>query len=209
MKKEWMELVTKYTADKELIDKYYDIIEKEYNSSDRHYHNLRHIKLMLSEAKKLEKKFDDFNSICFAIWFHDIVYNHLKSNNEEKSAECAIEFLTKIKYEKYKIKKVNELILRTKDHTIQNGNEDFDTKVFLDLDLLILGTNRDSYIEYTKNIRKEYTDIPDGVYKEARKKFLTNLLNSKIIYKNKKFQQIFEKPAKENIKFELEKLLSN
>jgi len=163
---------------------------------------------MLSEAIKFENRIDDYNSICFAIWFHDIVYDPQRRDNEERSAECIKEFLVKIKYEKKRISKVQELILRTKDHSIQNGNENYDMKDFLDLDLLILGMEREQYVKYAKNIRKEYNFVPDDVYNEERKKILNQYINSHFIYKTKTFRDLYEKQARNNIKFEIHSILS-
>lgn len=203
------ELLSKHSNDSELTHNFFKVIQGKYSSTNRHYHNLDHISLMLSEAKKFENKINDYDSLCFATWFHDIIYNPLKGDNEERSAECAKKFLDKIKYEEKRIRKVQELILRTKDHTIQNGNENYDMKIFLDLDLLILGIEREQYIKYANNIRKEYNFVPDDIYNKERKKILIQYLNSQFIYKTKKFRDLYEKQARNNIKFEIDNLLSN
>ena len=163
---------------------------------------------MLSEAKRFESRINDYDSVCYAIWFHDIIYNPLRGDNEERSAECAKEFLDNIKYEKKRIRKVEELILRTKDHTIPKGNENYDMKVFLDLDLLILGMEREQYVKYANNIRKEYNFVPEDIYNKERKKILNQYLNSQFIYKTKKFRDLYEKQARNNIKFEIDNILS-
>jgi predicted metal-dependent HD superfamily phosphohydrolase len=154
-KKKWIKLTSKFTNDLKLIDHYFETIERKYRTYNRYYHNLEHINLMLSKVTKFENRINDYDSVIFAIWFHDIIYDPLKRDNEERSAEFAKEFLIKIKYEKNRIHKVQELILRTKDHTIRNSNDNFDIKVFLDLDLLIMGMKRKHYVKYAKNIRKE------------------------------------------------------
>ena len=98
VKSSWNDLVSQFSNDLNLIDNYYEIIEKKYKSSNRYYHNLDHINLMLSEIDTLENRIEDYNSVLFAIWFHDIIYDPLNADNEERSAECAKEFLIKIKY---------------------------------------------------------------------------------------------------------------
>lgn len=208
MKSKWKDLVSKYSNDLDLIENLYEIIEKRYGSFNRHYHNLDHINLMLSEVKRFKNRIDDFDSVLFAIWFHDIIYDPLKRDNEERSAEYAREFLVKINYEKNRIHKIEKLILRTKDHTFQDGNENYDFKVFLDLDLLILGIEREQYVKYAKDIRKEYGFVADDVYNKERKKILKQYLNSQLIYKTKKFRDLYEKQARNNIKFEIDIILS-
>ncbi|MEJ2294263.1 MAG: hypothetical protein P8Y23_05790 [Candidatus Lokiarchaeota archaeon] len=208
MKSLWKDLVLKYSNDLDFIEKLYKIIEKRYDSSNRHYHNLTHINLMLSEVKRFENRIDDYDSVLFAIWFHDIIYDPLKGDNEERSAECARKFLVKINYEKNRIRKIEELILRTKDHTIQNCNENYDLNLFLDLDLLILGMEREQYVKYAKNVKKEYHFVPDDIYNKEREKILNQYLNSQFIYKTKKFRDLYEKQARNNIKYEIDNNLS-
>ncbi|MFW9972282.1 MAG: hypothetical protein ACFFDF_19005 [Candidatus Odinarchaeota archaeon] len=223
MKSLWKDLVSKYSNDLDFIEKLYKIIEKRYISSNRAYHNLDHINLLLSEVKRFKNRIDDYDSVLFAIWFHDIIYNPQRENNEERSAKYAKRFLVKINYEKTRIQKVQDLIekldgewirkgekefiLRTKDHSIRNGTEDKDIKLFLDLDLLILGMKREEFIKYAKNIRKEYEFVPDDIYNKERKKILNKYLNSQFIYKTKKFRELYEKQARRNIKFEIDNLL--
>ena len=208
MKRLWKDLVSKYSHDTDLIENFYEIIEKRYNSSNRHHHNLDHINLMLTEVKRFKNKINDYDSVCLAIWFHDIIYDPQREDNEERSAKCTKEFLVKVNYEKSRIHKVQEFIFRTKDHTIQKGTEDYDIKVFLDLDLLILGMKREEFVKYAKSIRKEYNFISDDIYNKERKKILNLYLNSQFIFKTKKFRNLFEKQARKNIKFEIDSLLS-
>ena len=67
---------------------------------------------------------------------------------------------------------------------------------------------RSKYLNYAKNIRKEYAFVPDYVYKKERTKILKMYLNSQYIYKTKKFRDSFEKKARDNIKFEISNILS-
>ena len=48
---------------------------------------------MLSEAENFRTVFDDFDSIRFSAWFHDIIYEANRSDNEERSADMAETFL--------------------------------------------------------------------------------------------------------------------
>jgi len=67
-----------------------EVIEK-YTEPHRSYHNLSHIYSLLMMAEE----YYDFieNPILFelSIWFHDLIYDPSRNDNEEKSAERAIE----------------------------------------------------------------------------------------------------------------------
>ena len=155
LRDEWNKLVSKYTNNKILIHNTFNEVEICYNSSDRYYHNLSHIKFMLSEAENFRTESDDFNSIRFSAWFHYIIYEVNRSDNEERSADMAKAFLIKINYDKIKILNIKNLIRKTKNHQNTKSTDLFDILIFLDLDLLILGTQRDIYDKYAENVRKE------------------------------------------------------
>ena len=198
----WKKLVSKYSDNEILINDTLNLIRKCYNTSNRYYHNLDHIKNMLSEVKKFKTMINNYNSVLFAIWFHDVIYDAKKSDNEEKSSELAEEFLENINYDKEKIKKIKNLILKTKNHSNFNSNEDFDTKLFLDLDLLILGANNEMYRKYAEKIRKEYSFVPHKIYNIERIRVLENFLSQEYTFRTKRVREIYEKMAKYNIKSE-------
>ena len=206
LKAEWINLVSKFSDDERQIKDTFELIVQFYSSSSRYYHNLNHIGDMLTEGKKLFGMIDDYDSILFSIWFHDIIYDAKRSDNEEKSSEFAGEFLQNINYDVEKIEKVKNLILKTKNHSNIEINEGYDTKVFIDLDLLILGANDEIYRTYAENIRKEYSFVPEKIYFFERIKILENFLSQEHIFKTEKFQKQFEKKARKNIKSEINSL---
>jgi len=207
LSKEWYELASKYTSDNNLISQYYSEIEKKYSSLNRFYHNLDHIKSMLLEVKRFQNEINDNDSILFAIWFHDIIYEPNNNDNEEKCAECARKFLNNLDYEKNRINKVIELILRTKNHTEQILNEEIDAQIFLDCDIIIFASHKKNYLNYAKSIKNEYSSIPDTIYYKARIKVLESFLNKTYIFRNKSFQKLYEKKARQNLRYEIKMLL--
>jgi len=207
LKSQWIELVSKYSDNEKLTVDMFNSIIKCYNTPNRYYHNLDHIKTMLLEVKKFRRKVLDYDSMRFAIWFHDIVYDTKRSDNEEKSAEYAKDFLDNIKFEK--LNKVSNLILKTKKHQIDESVDDFDTKFFLDLDLLILGTSQELYHRYTEKIRKEYSYIPNEIFFLERAKILNTFLKEKKIFKTEEYFEEFENIARRNLQFELKDIQSH
>ena len=200
---DWIKLVSKFSDDERQIKDTFDKIVKFYNSSGRYYHNLSHIGNMLTEAEKFIAMVDDYDSIFFSIWFHDIIYNTKRSDNEEKSSEFAEEFLKNINYDVKKIEKVKNLILNTKNHSNIESDEDYYKKVFLDLDLLILGADDEIYRIYAESIRKEYSFVPEKIYVIERIKILENFLNQEYIFKTERFRKRYENTARKNIKSEI------
>ena len=147
----------------------------------------------------------DYDVLQFAIWYHDIIYNATKSNNELKSAKFAQKQLKNLQIDPKRIENCAKLIISTKKHEILN-TENQDNAYLLDWDLAILATPWKSYVTYTENIRKEYAMFPDFIYKKGRKKVLQHFLERSQIYYTEKYRDLWEHHARENIQKELDLL---
>ena len=170
-----------------------------YNSSNRHYHNLLHIEALLKLSEKYKDHLNTPDTIQFAIWYHDAIYNVAKNNNEEKSAELAREHLSAMKVNQAVVSDCYKLIIATKKHEVPNDLNTFDAKFLLDIDLSILAVPEKVYLQYTKQIRKEYSLYPNFLYNKGRKKVLQHFLDSKRIFKTDLFFRLYEKKARLNL----------
>ncbi len=206
LEESWNSLIKKYTSDIDVILNSYNAIVKKYNLRFRYYHNLNHITDMLILADKYKSQINDFDSFQFAIWFHDIIYKTYRNDNEEKSALFAFNFLNNIGVSKINIDNTTAMILLTKKHNISESENKSDYKLFLDIDLAILGTDREKYTEYIKNVRKEYFYIPGIIYNKSRIKLLSGFLNRDFIFLSNSFQNEYENTARQNISYEIDLL---
>jgi len=184
-------LCKKFTKNTKLIDLLWKEIELEY-SNNRYYHSLKHLCSIYQELQTFKLS----TIIEFTIFYHDIVYDINKSNNEEKSAILAKKNLLKIDVPNEIINQVMQLIIESKSHhTIFNSH-----KKFLDADLHILGSKSDIYQEYQK--------YSDNQYNYGRKLVLESILKKDKIYNSDFFYQKYERKARENLLNEYKKLLS-
>ena len=186
-----------------LIDKLWSEIHSNYSQSTRHYHNLRHLDNLIEKLLPIKDQIENWQILTFSVAYHDIIYNTLKKDNEERSAVLAYERMTLLNFPSLLKEKCKLQILSTKHHRV---NDDPDTNYFTDADLSILGSDGESYLNYTKQIRKEYGHYPDILYKPGRKKVLKHFLKMGNIFKTKYFQDKFETQAKINISTELKSL---
>lgn len=201
LKEKWNSLTTEYKISKEISEKYFQIIVEKYSEKKRFYHNLTHIYSLLENAEKLKSSFQEYGTVCFAIWFHDIIYNTKRSNNEEKSAELAIKALGEMQIPNAVIERVEKMIIATKTH---NANAlTSDGKLFLDLDLGILGASPEVYQAYYQAIRKEYSWVPYFLYRRSRKTVLGNFLAREHIFFSGEMAKLDE-IARQNITKEIE-----
>ncbi|MCK8480264.1 hypothetical protein [Psychroserpens algicola] len=202
LRNEWKTLVSLYTKDDAVISEYWEDIENHYTSKNRYYHNLSHIYNMLQQAHSLKATIVDYNTFRFAIWYHDIIYNATKKNNETKSAEFSEKRLKSLNFDQKSLKIVNQLIKSTQKHDILL-NTTSDNAYLLDMDLSILGTDWNLYEAYTQNIRKEYAIYPDFIYKKGRKKAMLHFLERPTIYFTEYYQNKYEEQARINLKKEI------
>ncbi|MEJ5106459.1 HD domain-containing protein [Chryseobacterium sp. MYb328] len=203
MRDQFEQLCFPFTKDLNLIDELWKEIETKYTEKGRHYHNLLHLGNMFAELEPSKNKISDFTAVSFSIFYHDIVYNATSKSNEEKSALKAKERLSELGLPQDTIEAVSDQILATKLHQT-SMNED--TNYLLDADLSILGKDFESYLAYTKMIRKEYSIYPDLLYKPGRKKVLKHFLELDTIFKTDYFKDKYEMQAKKNIAAEIDLL---
>lgn len=192
-----------YTKDQNTLDILWKEIETQYSQKGRHYHNLEHLNTMFSELEMVKINISHFSNISFSVFYHDVIYDASSKANEEKSAELATFRLQRLNVDQKSIEQISEQILATKAHQRSNDN---DTNYLLDADLSILGKDIETYLDYTKKIRKEYSIYPDLLYKPGRKKVLKHFLELENIFKTDYFKDRYEKQARINIEHELDNL---
>lgn len=201
LQEQWQLLMVRYCVNSDLSEKYFFEIKEKYSEKKRFYHNLTHIQALLKFIETLKEKIQDYQSVSLAIWFHDLIYNTKRNNNEEKSAEFAVKALQEMKIPADIIRLVELMILATKTHDAKALTED--GKLFLDLDLAILGSKAEIYQQYYKAIRKEYSWVPWFLYRHSRKKVLNSFLGRQHIFFTQEMSQL-EGLARKNITQEIE-----
>lgn len=203
VKEIFVSLLTPYTADEALKNSLWVEIEQAYSGKERHYHNLSHLQNVYDQLLPVKKAVKSWETILFTLFYHDVVYNALATDNEQQSAHFAEERLERIGVPKTRILDCKTQILATRQHL---ENADPDTNYFTDADLSILGQAAHIYEAYRRNVRKEYAVYPDSVYNPGRKKVLKHFLQMKQIFKTPYFQTHFESNAKENLTAEFNSL---
>lgn len=204
LKQTWRALISRYCTNEQLIDREFDQLVEHYTAAGRYYHNLHHLQALLHLQQEYAPGIRNNDIIQLAIFYHDIIYNVLQSDNEEQSALAAGRFLQQTTFPPYQIITVMDYIRATKMHTGDNHDEDLD--LFLDFDLSILGSPADVYMEYAKQIRQEYSVYPNDVYNPGRKRVLAHFLEQRAIYSTAAFSEQYEAQARRNIAAELQTL---
>ena len=173
-----------------------DELQATYEHSSRVYHNMDHINNMLEKLTESKRFAENLDRILLAIWFHDIVYDAERSDNELKSAEFWIRKMTPYLPEG-PLQWGKMAILATINHY---PNSDPDIQLLLDLDLASLGASWEVFQKNSEQIRQEYIHVPNDQFHENRKAFLTKLLERPRIYGTDHWYDLLEQRARDNLR---------
>jgi len=149
-----------------------NIILAMWNESHRHYHNLNHLNDLIGQINENKSKYSEkeYEKLILTALFHDCVYDPMRSDNEEKSAEFFIECV--VDKSNSDVLEVKQIILDTKTHqATTNLSESFNH-----YDMSIVERDFDQLLEWEMGIKEEYKAYGDS-YKEGRLKFLESLLD--------------------------------
>lgn len=178
----------------------FDFLITAYSDPNRHYHDLEHIYKMLLDLEVCGERPSRLET-WLATWYHDVVYDPRRLDNEEQSAEVARRALGVLRINHVTIDRTAALIMMTKKHQAPDG--DTDAHLFIDADLSILGADPSAYSNYSAAIRKEYSLVPDRDYYLGRRGVLQRFLARPAIYSTAWHKNKFEEAARANIAAEI------
>ncbi len=114
LKQTFKNLLANYTGDENLAEKCWTEIEKNYTNKKRHYHTLQHLDNLLLQLTEVKNSIQSWDTILFTLYYHDVIYNPLRSDNEEKSAKLAVQRMKQLAVPSQIIELCQEQILATK-----------------------------------------------------------------------------------------------
>ena len=185
----------------EVVGQTFDHLCASYSEPQRRYHTLAHLTALFDCLELHGEEISDPPRLAFAAWYHDIVYDPRRTDNEAKSAERAMKELDDLGADGNLRSHVIQLILSTKDHT--KGGRDYDDDIFLDADFAILGSAADTYRQYVADVRAEYAHVDEQGWKAGRSAFLKKTVASPRIFRTGIFEGEYAALARQNIAWEL------
>ena len=171
-----------------------------YTAPSRHYHNLAHIEDCLGALARVENLSPlEREILSAAIWWHDVVYDATRADNEELSAQLAEQHVRlDIRQE------VGRLIRLTKTHDVQP--DDRLGAILISIDLSILGAEPPRYDAYAAAIRQEFIHVPEDDYRAGRARVLSQFAARPVIFPDAAFAARYDRQARENLARELASL---
>jgi predicted metal-dependent HD superfamily phosphohydrolase len=177
---QWAALMDFYGVDGTLAEAVFTDLVQRYGENGRYYHNLRHIQNVLEAIDSAADYAEDLEAIKLAAWFHDVIYDVHRGDNEAQSALWAVTMLHKLGIRSATIAKVDDMIRATKHNRDCAGN--IDCQIMLDADLATFASDWALQLEIEQAIRQEYAFVPDDAYREGRQVVLQHFLDRERIY---------------------------
>lgn len=194
---QWQLLLASLGVEEPYTSNGFNELKEAYSAPERYYHNLGHIQSMLTVLNvgiDLEPRPPE---LYLAVWFHDVIYDSRRKDNEEQSALLADARFEQWGIEKSAREEAHRLILLTASHKAP-----FNDRVgqsLLDADLSILGSATEDYKVYREAIRREYAWVPEEEYCKGRAEVLEHFLKRERIYATERMHELYEAQARQNL----------
>jgi len=174
-----------------------DELATAYSTPGRRYHNLAHIEDCLALLAQVEGlSAHEREILTEAIWWHDVVYDPTRSDNEELSAQLAERHVrADIGSE------VGRLIRLTRTHDVKA--DDRLGAILISIDLSILGAEPARYDAYAAAIRQEFIHVSDADFRAGRANVLRRFAARPVIYPDAGFAATYDQRARDNLVREL------
>lgn len=169
----------------------------------RAYHDVRHLAQAL-EAARLVGDDRPSRAVRLALWFHDAVYDLRPGEDEEASAQLALDRLAGL-LPPTEVGEVARLVRLTASHRV--GRDDPGGAVMVDADLSILGQPAGRYHVYVRDVRTEYREVTDDDFRHGRAQVLRRLLALEPLYRTPIGRLTWQEAAHRNLTEELSRWL--
>lgn len=199
LQERWIKFSTRVTIpNRELL---WESFVTLYSEENRHFHDLTHIEDCLKKLDNWPSHIPgtERDTIEIAIWFHDIIYDTRRADNEESSASLANYYLRGHPLATDCL----ALILATRHKHTEGMRAE---EIMCDIDLSIHGAPPAEYRRYAESIRNEYSWVEIEEYAEARARVLSNFLKLGNLFQTTYAIETWEEQARKNIKNERARL---
>lgn len=188
-----------------------ELLIERWSTPDRRFHNLRHLIDMLARVDELAEESHDPDIMRVACWYHGCVFSSDAEDvsrgnggeDETASAAFAEADLYHLGVPMETVKRVCSLIVNLKRHMLDE--HDIDAQALIDADLGTLAVDPQTYAEYVRLLREEYSHIPMEKYLRGRLTIVSRLLNREHLF-HSPLGERWEHAARENLSAEQRRL---
>ncbi len=173
-----------------------DELQRRYAQPQRHYHTMQHLGECLAWFEREKALAERPGEVALALWFHDAIYDVHAHDNEARSADWAREALLEAGADVAAADRVHALVMATRHDAVPEGR---DAELLIDIDLSILGAERERFDEYERQVHAEYAFVPDEVRLPRRRAILQRFLDREAIYATPRMHALLEARARANL----------
>lgn len=174
---------------------FYELLGR-YSEAHRSYHTAQHLDECLAWIPHVQPLAHHPHEIALALWFHDVIYDAKRQDNELRSAEWAKAEVLRAGLPDDSANRVYELVMVTRHSAVP---VETDAKILVDIDLSILGALTERFDEYERQVRSEYAWVPEDLFRQTRKKILQEFLARPRIFNMAYFFDRYEISARANL----------
>lgn len=198
----WHTLLTRHSASPRVDDVGAALLGR-WAEPHRSYHDLSHLRGILSGVDALAGFADDPDAVRLAAWYHDAVYAG-QHDDEENSALLAEDELAALGLPPALVAEVGRLVRLTITH--DPAADDRNGQVLSDADLAVLGLPAAEYRANTAKVRSEYSHVSDTDFRMGRSRVIDALLAAPALFRTAEGRRLWEDTARTNLKAELASL---
>ena len=188
-----------------------ELLIERWSTPDRRFHNLRHLIDMLARVDELAEESHNPDIMRVACWYHGCVFSSDAEDvsrgnggeDETASAAFAEADLHHLGVPMETVKRVCSLIVNLKRHMLDE--HDIDAQALIDADLGTLAVDPQTYAEYVRLLREEYSHIPMEKYLRGRLTIVSRLLDREHLF-HSPLGERWEHAARENLSAEQRRL---
>lgn len=169
-----------------------------YAEPHRKYHTLQHLHECLALCARDSALAERPAEVAIALWFHDAIYDHGRSDNEAASAAWAHRALFDAGASAALADRVHALVMATRHSEVVPTT--VDAQLLVDIDLAILGAQPARFAEYEQQIRDEYPHVPQPVFALKRREVLQSFLDREHLYATPTYRERYEAKARTNLR---------
>jgi predicted metal-dependent HD superfamily phosphohydrolase len=196
----WRELGV---GDSPAVRRLYGEVLGRYSEPHRRYHTLQHLAECFEKVQAIISLAEYPAEVNVGLWFHDVIYDTQRHDNEERSADWARSAAREFGASAASAQRTYDLIMFTRHVAEPVG---IDAQVLVDADLSILGAQPARFQEYEAQVRSEYEWIPDAMFRSGRAKILKEFLGRPHVFCTAHFRERYESQARRNLEHSLENL---
>lgn len=176
---------------------------RHYGEPHRAYHTRQHLEECLHVRRLVNAACLAPAEVDLALWFHDAIYDPLRSDNELRSAQWLDDVARESGLSDEVRRRLYDLVMVTRH---DGAPASADEAVLVDTDLAIIGASAERFDEYDRQVRREYRYVPHFVYRSKRRQVLESFLARGRIYTTAPYFDALEQQARANLARAIDRL---